>query len=99
MSRRTKFIATAAYIALLLALLVVIPTVRHDWGSAFYSWPSGSVWSNILAAFILGGPAIYGFFSQLEKHHKALREQADRHHAEHLAMMDTHHQAVKKLLG
>ena len=63
--------------------------------------PSGwtyLAWSGVVGSGLLGGLGAH-FHRKLSRHHKAVTEQAERHHLERLAQATAHHNALLKLHG
>lgn len=58
----------------------------HLWLIVFFSWPSGSIWSNILANPIVIGLGLWWSTikvkTHLNDHHQAKLIQAEEHHRE-----------------
>lgn len=56
----------------------------HVWAVTFFAWPTGSIWSNLLASALLGaGALLLG------------KRKLDQHHREHMAKLDAIHQHLK----
>lgn len=64
--------------------------------NAFFSWPLGGVWSNLVASLVLGAPALYAVLRKLTKNHAEHLRLLQSHHDEHLALLHEQHAALVK---
>jgi hypothetical protein len=75
-------------------LAVVAGTSGRPGLVAFFAWPAGSVWSNLLASAILGGFSLYLVLRKMARNHAERLAQAQAHHNEAGDHRDRLHAAV-----
>jgi hypothetical protein len=63
--------------------------------SFYFGWPTGAVWSNLLASLICALLVWWRLHRQSARQHAVLLAQAARHHLEQLAQAEEHHKALK----
>lgn len=78
MTRRQIVLLGALY-GLFLVLLALLSPAGF---TSFFAWPAGGVWSNLIASFLLGVPALTTLFRRLARQHaehlRALHERHDQ---------------------
>lgn len=45
--------------------------------SLFFSWPDGSVWSNLIASVIWATPALWHIHRKLNRHHNEIKKRLE----------------------
>lgn len=65
----------------------------------YFGWPSGAVYSNLLASLICAVVVFVRLKARLIEQHAEVLAQNARHHEQHLAQAETHHKAIMVQAG
>jgi hypothetical protein len=68
----------------------------HHWIVVFFSWPNGSIWSNILAWVICGALAILWARRKMIAHHKEQLAQIAANHQQHMEKLEAIHKHLRE---
>ena len=61
----------------------------------YFGWPTGAVYSNLLASAICAGLVWWRLRARMIAHHAEALAQAARHHLERMSQAEEHHEALK----